>query len=476
MSHAAPSSKLLALVDSDSDELSGLGAKVNSNSTKDHKMPLAKKARGRPPAAHKVTKPSQRATKTHKNPKLAAAVSKAEEEGAVDISTMVEGKAPKRGRKAAAKDEEEGEEMAKNDGGFTSPIKPSVGKRRGRPKAAVAAMSKTDDSDEVPNSAAKHTGPPAKRGRRPATKPTQNEELEIPETQAQDAMDVEMELDDQFEDLPVPRQPARHTSRAGGSSDVEASETQLRRKLGETTRKYDHLEAKYRDLRDIGVKAAERNFDNLKKESEERANTASELIGQLKADLAMQRDLAKAGQQYKKQLEEMEAKVAALTTTLAETRQEVKTLSTKLAASRSAEAAASTKTVPGSAIKGGSAAARALASSDVVQTGQLKEDLYGDLTGLIVRVTKRDSNGQVFDCIQTGRNGTLHFKLEVESESSGDNYDEAHFTYKPQLDKNRDRDLINMLPDFLVEEITFPRPHAAKFYARVVKSLTERID
>ncbi|KAK1980958.1 chromosome segregation protein [Colletotrichum cereale] len=477
MSRAARSSKLLGLVDSDSDELSGMGAKISSDSTKDLKMPLAKKARGRPPAAHKVTKPSQRATKTRMNPKLAAALSKAEEEGTVDISTMVEGKTSKRGRKAVAKYEEEEEEMAEENGGIATPVKPIVGKPRGRPKAAVAAVSKADDSNEVPDSAVKRTAPTAKRGRRPATKPTRNEESEIPETQVHDALDVDTELDDQFEDLPDQRQPARHASRAGGSSDVEASDVQLRRKLGETARKCDRLEAKYRDLRDIGVKAAERNFDNLKKESEERANTANELIGQLKVDLTMQRDLAKAGQQYKKQLEEMEAKVAALTTSLAETRQEVKTLSTRLAASRSAEAAASTKTIPGSAVKGGSAAAaRALASSDVVQTGQLKEDLYGDLTGLIVRVTKRDSNGQVFDCIQTGRNGTLHFKLEVESESSGENYEEAHFTYKPQLDENRDRDLIDMLPDFLVEEITFPRPHAAKFYARVVKSLTERID
>lgn len=119
----------------------------------------------------------------------------------------------------------------------------------------------------------------------------------------------------------------------------------------------------------------------------------------------MQRTLAKEGQQNKKQLDDMETKVASLTTSLAEAKQEIKTLSTRLAASRSAEAAASAK-VPGSAVKGGNAAARAIASSDAVQTAQLKEDLYGDLTGLIVRVVKRDSAGHVFDCIQTGRNGS----------------------------------------------------------------------
>lgn len=48
--------------------------------------------------------------------------------------------------------------------------------------------------------------------------------------------------------------------------------------------------------------------------------------------------------------------------------------------------------------------------------------------------------------------------------------------YKPQLDERRDAQLIDILPDFLVEEITFPRPHATKFYARVLKSLTEKLE
>lgn len=126
--------------------------------------------------------------------------------------------------------------------------------------------------------------------------------------------------------------------------------------------------------------------------------------------------MAKEGQQNKKKLEEMEAKVVGLTASLAEARQEVKTLSTKLAASRSAEAAATAVTtkVPGSAIKGGTAAARAIAtaSTEAAQKAQLKEDLYGDLTGLIVRVVKRDSAGQTFDCIQTGRNGSECYLLK----------------------------------------------------------------
>ncbi|OLN95662.1 Monopolin complex subunit pcs1 [Colletotrichum chlorophyti] len=425
-------SKLLTLVDSDSDELSGLNPKSGKDiSSISDKMAPAKKSRGRPRAANKVTKPIPKAASRRAAGRTAAAIARRDSDDTTETSSKSKAKATKRGRKASK-------------------------------------------SEEIPDSAIKRTTQTTVRGRRPGTKSTRKDDSEVAETQPFDILGHDKECD-VFEDLSVPKQPVYRNNLTGANFDADINEVQLRRRLGEATRKYENLEQKYRDLRDIGVKAAERNFDILQKESEERANTANELISKLKADLAVQRSLAKEGQQAKTQLEEMEAKVTALSVSLAEAKQETKTLSTRLAASRSAEAAASAK-VPGSAVKGGTAAGRTIAGSDAIQTAQLKEDLYGDLTGLIVRVVKRDSAGQVFDCIQTGRNGTLHFKLEVESESSGESYEEAHFTYKPQLDANRDHDLIDMLPDFLVEEITFPRPHAAKFYARVIKSLTERLD
>ncbi|TDZ29550.1 hypothetical protein C8035_v005168 [Colletotrichum spinosum] len=253
-------------------------------------------------------------------------------------------------------------------------------------------------------------------------------------------MEVDSEGHDQFENLPSPPRASQYGTGATVSSDTDASGVKLRRRLGDLVAKYEGLELKYRDLREIGIKTAEQNFDVLKEQSEERARTASELISNLKADLATQRSLAKEGEQTKKRLLDTEARVAELTKLLADAKQEAKTLCNKLAQSRSAEVAVTSR-VPGSAVKGGAAAARAIAtaSSDAVQAAQLKEDLYGDLTGLIVRLVRRDPAAQVFDCIQTGRNGTLHFKLEVEKEVTGDNYEEAHFTYKPQLDPSRDR-------------------------------------
>jgi hypothetical protein len=43
------------------------------------------------------------------------------------------------------------------------------------------------------------------------------------------------------------------------------------------------------------------------------------------------------------------------------------------------------------------------------------------------------------------------------------------------LDANRDADLMDILPDYLTEEICFPRNHAVKFYTKVVESMTKRV-
>lgn len=146
-------------------------------------------------------------------------------------------------------------------------------------------------------------------------------------------------------------------------------------------------------------------------------------------------------------------------------------------------------------------------AAQAAQIALLKEDLYSDLTGLILREVARGDESDVYDCIQTGRNGSkcisfpescklkldnpiedqdtnliicffppaLHFKLAVANDNDAKiNYDDATFLYTPRLDSNRDRDLLELLPDYLSEEITFSRVNAAKFYGRVVETLTKR--
>ncbi|KAF8855251.1 hypothetical protein BDZ45DRAFT_746628 [Acephala macrosclerotiorum] len=282
-----------------------------------------------------------------------------------------------------------------------------------------------------------------------------------------------------------PRQQSTHRRRAGSASDTERNDPALRRKLGEITKKYENLQLKYSDLREIGLKEAERNCERIKKNSEEKTKISNDLIASLKADVAAQAALAKESKGLKKKIDSqgsdiaaLQAQIQQLTTSLSETQAENKTLSTKLAANRTA--AASVESVhsktPGSAMKasGGIRLMGTAEAAQVAQASQLKEDLYSDLTGLIIRSVKRESDEDVFDCIQTGRNGTLHFKLAMMNEKSAESYDDTQCTYSPQLDPSRDKALIELLPEYLVEEITFPRPHAARFYARVVKALTEK--
>lgn len=145
------------------------------------------------------------------------------------------------------------------------------------------------------------------------------------------------------------------------------------------------------------------------------------LIASLKADLTAQKQLAKEGYKSQQQLEVSEAKVDSLqgqvtdvTRLLDEARTQIKTLTTRLNASRAAEATSSAQAaaarVPGSAMKPGAMGARGLdvAHAQASQTAKMKENLYSDLTGLVITSVKRDGPEDVYDCIQTGRNGSEH--------------------------------------------------------------------
>ena len=109
-----------------------------------------------------------------------------------------------------------------------------------------------------------------------------------------------------------------------------------------------------------------------------------------------------------------ESENAQLKAALAEIQTENKTLQAKLAAVRSTsvnvESSSNYKT-PGSAVKGKSHTTRTVMvgsqeAARAAQTAQLKEDLYSDLTGLILRGIDRQEYCDIYDCIQTGRNGS----------------------------------------------------------------------
>ncbi|KJZ78112.1 hypothetical protein HIM_02749 [Hirsutella minnesotensis 3608] len=445
------SSRMVPDSDADLDDLDSLCADTKPVVT------TTRRARGRPPSfGVKTAKPVPKAPRGIKR-KAEPASTAAEKRK----TTGIEKAEPKHSE--AAEDFTEPkvrEEESKNPKTTKS--------NRGRPKAAESragsrlARPSTTEPVAEPRDRSESIGIPETQG----VGISMRDELEDGRATAEDPLlsDNEMKLD--------------------MASPEKRDSTQLRKSLRDLMKKYEDLEVRHRELRNIGIKAAERNFDRIKKQAEENFLASNELISQLKADLAAQLEMSEDREDLRHQLGQSEADRNSLESTVDElkkglstARTEIATLTAKLSANRNAEANAM---VPGSTRKPGMAKLGNMAfkteMSEVKQLAQAKEDLYGDLTGLIVRGMRREDEEDVFDCIQTGRNGTLHFKLAIERATPTDNYESVQLTYKPQLDTNRDNELMELLPDYLVEEITFPRSHASKFYSRVMKSLSERMD
>ncbi|KAF1809249.1 hypothetical protein P152DRAFT_167235 [Eremomyces bilateralis CBS 781.70] len=188
-----------------------------------------------------------------------------------------------------------------------------------------------------------------------------------------------------------------------------------------------------------------------------------------------------------------------LSAALQSAQSENRSLAAKLASTRASSAPAETGKPPASTKKalpvvqrgaGGKAAVElAVAEKErEVREMRVKEELYSDLTGLMIRAVKRGEREDVFDCIQTGPNGTLRFNLHVPSPDapskgsttphlpSSNAYEDDEIGYTPLLDAKNDRELLAILPDYLTEEICFPRGSAAKFYGRVMGSMSARVE
>lgn len=141
------------------------------------------------------------------------------------------------------------------------------------------------------------------------------------------------------------------------------------------------------------------------------------MIASLKKELA---ELRKTSSATVAESARLQSQVAALTaeneklkedqksvqTTLTESQNEVKALTAKLEAARKTNAA--TEKVPGSAVKKTDHGRGQLggASAEAVKENALKEELYRDLTGLIINSVKRKDGEDEYSCIQTGRNGS----------------------------------------------------------------------
>ncbi|KAL3418348.1 chromosome segregation protein [Phlyctema vagabunda] len=515
MPKAKLSRSITALAQSDSeDDQLGESSLLSQTRSPSDKMAPAKRGRGRPKASSVVvtgrvakTKPASRRSSDRIKPARAIsaivspvkgtkrkALSKKAPEQQSDVE--VQGNGQNDDTTMGETDILEASVVAAKGKG----PKPTQGKAtatRGRPPKKVSTPTdysiKVDETPEASKVAPRRRRKPAASKKDVSVEPEPEEE--VAETQVPNEMEVdsfEEEMDSTIpEPAPLERnrsksqtRPAPSNRRVGTSSDNERSDPALRRRLGDMTKKLEALETKYKDLRELGVKDAEKVFDKLKKQVDEKEKLTKSTIAALRTEIAAERVLSKEAQILRKRLEvqqkemaDLNVKISDADSKLAEAQVENKALSTKLATSRSAAASVESvnSRVPGSAVKanGGIRMIGTAEAAQAAQAAQLKGDLYSDLTGLLILGVKRESEDDVFDCIQTGRNGTLHFKLSITNEKSAESYDDAQCVYTPLLDPSRDKELIDLLPDYLADEITFPRPQSAKFYARVIRALTE---
>jgi hypothetical protein len=198
----------------------------------------------------------------------------------------------------------------------TKAVKSSNPRAKGKASKSVPSHAEyTIDGEELSPKATRRVGraitasvvKTSSRGKRQASVESRNvqgkyiSERVVPETQ----MDVDtsaVTLEDDNEDEPTLHPTARHTGRArsvsktrellsrqpsvgrkraGSGSDAERggrADPLLRRKLGDITKKFENLDLKYRNLREVGVKEAEANLEKLKKSTSERIKGISILF------------------------------------------------------------------------------------------------------------------------------------------------------------------------------------------------------
>ncbi|KAI8994477.1 chromosome segregation protein Csm1/Pcs1-domain-containing protein [Pilobolus umbonatus] len=88
-------------------------------------------------------------------------------------------------------------------------------------------------------------------------------------------------------------------------------------------------------------------------------------------------------------------------------------------------------------------------------------DIYENLTGVVVTDIQKSDDGNIFNCIIAGRNGTFQFSLFIPKNPS------EGVQYSPVLDKKRNGHFIATLPEFLTEEIEFDLDNLPTFFCRL---------
>jgi len=307
MPKAKAIASLSGMIDSDMEEPSDVDMMPTPDSNQENAEP-AKKAPGRPKATAakgRKTKPASRRLSGGPKPKVAAKkkastkraplkeqTNEEKTEEIEEVDEFMDEIPDTINKPEAAVSEEEADELVQTK---KQPAKRgrAAAKAKQPPKNDPVEHLKIVENDgefEYTPTAAKQSKLASKKpaaGKRQASAEPKPFEKVIPETQP-----IPVESDSsalqEAEEEEIPQsvyrqsnltrasskqvQPQVARRRGGSASDTERGGTDpaLRRKLGEMTKKFENLDLKYRNLREVGIKEAEANFEKLKTQSEER--------------------------------------------------------------------------------------------------------------------------------------------------------------------------------------------------------------
>jgi hypothetical protein len=172
----------------------------------------------------------------------------------------------------------------------TKPTRTTRGAARGKKKTTAQKQIETDGEFQYTPTGARQQkvierpekqSEPTDRERRKSATAASEEDIPDAEPTVKEVVEETIIQEEASEPVTALSEKQRQlSSRASQSSpskrksggDERGTEPELRRRLGDLTKKYDTLEIRYRNLKEIGIVEANANMEKLKKQCESMAN------------------------------------------------------------------------------------------------------------------------------------------------------------------------------------------------------------
>ncbi|KAF3923149.1 hypothetical protein ABW20_dc0108216 [Dactylellina cionopaga] len=339
--------------------------------------------------------------------------------------------------------------------------KPKADKRKGKSNLTETI----DEESEGPAPGRRHVAT-TKRNTTKTTKPINNrkgtaqQRLEVPETQITQEppseSDEEMvaESNEEREEKSSSEEFEKKTTRSRKPTST-ASANALADELAQ-------LKLRYAKLRHLKMEEAHSIQEERIRTLEEQDNASQRIIDNLKAELKSRSVVFQQLQEKDKRIQELEQQHSVMENKIERLLQDHAILNAKLETARNSAKVSS------------NSSKNAPAVGPTKEFSQNRDNLYSDLCGLLVVNVKTDEDGGIeYDCLSTGKNGALHFKLQLDAEDEDieDEDDGPYFTYNPMLEKGRDERLIAILPPIFRDEMNFQRTRGVDFYLQLMRAL-----